>query len=304
MPTSAPTLHSVEHHVEEDLKKNPNDMKPVYHEINSLRKVEPAAQFKQDLTAINQDLHSKGLLPNLQIIETPVTYVAPEGLKTAPATDVLPPKAPPVESTPPPASAPPPAEGGAAGGGAQGSGFGIGDPSGVGYQGGGGGGGGGGGEVGGGGGGGSGGSGGDVTGGAGGSGTTYDGAQPANQQTAEQNAQIVAQIAKQDGVDPVTAVATMLVESGGNNDAVGDGGTSFGLFQLHEGGELGSLTQAQADNPTTNAQVALKHFAQLQGQYSDPGQLAAAAQGPQDKSAYAAKVDATLPEARKLLGMG
>lgn len=115
------------------------------------------------------------------------------------------------------------------------------------------------------------------------------------------NARIVAQVAQQDGIDPATAIATMLAESGGQNTAIGDGGTSFGLFQLHEGGELGNLSEAQAFDPATNAQVALAQFAQNKGEYSDPGQLAAASQRPADPASYAATVDSLLPQAQQLL---
>jgi len=131
--------------------------------------------------------------------------------------------------------------------------------------------------------------------------STYDGAKPADENTALQNAKIVAEVAQDKGVDPATAIASMLVESGGNNQAVGDGGTSFGLFQLHQGGELGNLTENQAFDAKTNADVALSQFAANEGKYSDPGQLAAASQRPYDQVEYAAKVDATLPEARRLL---
>lgn len=132
-------------------------------------------------------------------------------------------------------------------------------------------------------------------------GTTYDGAQPADLQTAAANAKLVASVAKELGIDPVTAVAVMLVESGGNNRAVGDNGTSFGLFQLHQGGELGNLTKEQAFDPVTNARVALSEFQRQESKYSDPGQLAAASQRPADAANYAQKVNATLPEARRLL---
>jgi hypothetical protein len=117
------------------------------------------------------------------------------------------------------------------------------------------------------------------------------------------NAKIVAEVARQKGVDPVTAVACMLVESGGSNASTGDNGTSFGLFQLHRGGELGNMTEAEARDPRRNAEVALSVFAANKGKYSDPGQLAAASQRPADRAGYARKVDAMLPEARRLLGM-
>ena len=117
------------------------------------------------------------------------------------------------------------------------------------------------------------------------------------------NAKIVAEVARQKGVDPVTAVACMLVESGGSNAATGDNGTSFGLFQLHRGGELGNMSEQEARDPRRNAEVALSVFAANKGKYSDPGQLAAASQRPADRAGYARKVDAMLPEARRLLGM-
>jgi hypothetical protein len=41
------------------------------------------------------------------------------------------------------------------------------------------------------------------------------------------------------------------MESGWVATAVGDGGTSFGPFQEHEGGALGNQTPAQAENPAT-----------------------------------------------------
>lgn len=105
---------------------------------------------------------------------------------------------------------------------------------------------------------------------------------------------IVEKIATSLGVDPNLALATMKVESGGNPTAVGDGGTSFGLFQLHEGGELGSMTAQQAFNPATNAQTALSQFAAVQAAnptLTDPGSIAAAAQRPANPGGYAAEVN-------------
>jgi len=135
-----------------------------------------------------------------------------------------------------------------------------------------------------------------------GSGASWDGANVnVSPQSRLANAAIVAEVAKEKGVDPATAIAAMLVESGGNNKAVGDGGTSFGLFQLHQGGELpAGWTPEQAFDPRANAEVALSVFAQTQGK-SDPGELAAAAQRPGDPAGYAAKVDENLPQAQKLL---
>ncbi len=124
--------------------------------------------------------------------------------------------------------------------------------------------------------------------------------------SAGDNAKVVARIAAQRGVDPTLAVAMMLVESGGNASAVGDGGTSFGLFQLHEGGMLtgAGLSPQQAFDPATNADVALRSLAReaANGGNRTPGQVAAASQRPADKVGYAAKVDAAMAQARSLLG--
>lgn len=122
-----------------------------------------------------------------------------------------------------------------------------------------------------------------------------------DQETLMNNVKVVAEVAKSKGVDPTTAVASMLVESGGDNKVVGDHGTSFGLFQLHKGGELGNLSKEQASNPHTNACVALSEFARIQHKHGNPGKLAAAAQRPANPEKYAQKVNAMLPNARRML---
>lgn len=100
-------------------------------------------------------------------------------------------------------------------------------------------------------------------------------------------------------VDPRLALAYILNESGGNPYAQGDysGGkpTSFGLAQLHQGGELGALTPQQAFNPVTNLDVSLSEVAGVQAanpRVTDPGTIAAAAQRPANQAAYASTVDA------------
>lgn len=105
---------------------------------------------------------------------------------------------------------------------------------------------------------------------------------------------IIAQVAQSKGVNPNLAIATAEVESGLNPQAVGDQGTSFGLFQLHRGGELGNLSVAQAFDPFTNANTALNAFVPCESLFSDPGQIAACAQRPANPGAYASKVDAAL----------
>lgn len=108
---------------------------------------------------------------------------------------------------------------------------------------------------------------------------------------------IITKIADQYGVNPNLAIADASVESNLNPTAVGDNGTSFGLFQLHRGGELGNLTPQQAFNPVTNASVALAQFAAVQKAnpgLTDPGVIAALAQRPANPVAYAQAVDAKM----------
>ncbi len=123
--------------------------------------------------------------------------------------------------------------------------------------------------------------------------------------SAPENAATVAEVARKVGVDPATAVAMMLVESGGNAGSVGDGGTSFGLFQLHEGGMLtaAGLTPQEAFDPATNAKVALTSLAHewAKDPNRSPGEIAAASQRPADQAGYARKVNAALAQARSLL---
>jgi hypothetical protein len=142
---------------------------------------------------------------------------------------------------------------------------------------------------------------GDTSGAATGGGSSYDGASTAvSHQTLLDNVKIVADVAKQLGVDPATAVADMLVESGGNNKAAGDGGHSIGLFQLNDaGGEGTGMTVASREDPRHNAEIALSHFAKAGS--GDPGQVAFNAERPQDQAAYVAKVDGALPQAKDLL---
>ena len=100
-------------------------------------------------------------------------------------------------------------------------------------------------------------------------------------------------VANSYGLDPRLAVADAQHESGLSPTAVGDNGTSFGLFQLHEGGELGNLTPAQACDPVTNATVALGVMSQVAKAHpgADPGTIAALAERPANPTAYAQAVD-------------
>lgn len=81
----------------------------------------------------------------------------------------------------------------------------------------------------------------------------------------------VAPIAREYNVPDSVWETIAYEESGFNTQAVGDQGTSFGLFQLHEGGQLPhsyySDPQAVFD-PTLNAQLAMPSIAQA---YQDSG---------------------------------
>lgn len=117
----------------------------------------------------------------------------------------------------------------------------------------------------------------------------------------------IAAVATSYGVNPALAEADAQHESGGNPYSIGDSGSSFGLFQLHQGGELGSVPGAtlhdkaqNAFDPTTNAQVALSRFAAVQAANPglDPGMIAQLAErpkiDPKNPNAYANAVDAIM----------
>lgn len=127
----------------------------------------------------------------------------------------------------------------------------------------------------------------------------------ADQETVLSNVRTVVDVAHQVGVDPQLAVAMMLVESGGDNRAVGDRGTSFGLYQLHRGGMLtdAGLTREEAFDPRTNAEVSLGNLARIDDRYSDPGRAAAASQRPAHPADYARRVNASMDEAARLMAL-
>lgn len=103
--------------------------------------------------------------------------------------------------------------------------------------------------------------------------------------------------AEQYGIPPAVMFATAQQESGLNPQAVGDQGTSFGLFQEHEGGELTSV--AFAENPVDAAQKAAQTFAAARAQMPNAtwGQIVAAAQRPANQAAYAQSVNGMLGKA-------
>ena len=112
---------------------------------------------------------------------------------------------------------------------------------------------------------------------------------------------VITNVAQHFNLDPVLCLADAWHESNLNPKAEGDnfgnGPTSFGLYQLHEGGELGTLTPAEAMNPATNAKVALAQFAAVRAATGlDGGALAAAAQRPADPENYAVAVNLTVAQ--------
>lgn len=116
---------------------------------------------------------------------------------------------------------------------------------------------------------------------------------------------VIEQVANQLGVDPIAAEADAYHESGLNPKSVGDGGTSFGLYQLHEGGELDNLPGnrqqqiAEAYDPATNAHQALSEVASVRA--AEPtaswGQVFADAERPANKPAYADSINSLIAQA-------
>lgn len=104
--------------------------------------------------------------------------------------------------------------------------------------------------------------------------------------------------ARKAGADPAALLATALTEDGARPGIVGDQGTSFGAFQFHRGGALGTHPASWADSPAAYLNRA-QEFARLQ---VHGGKGAAAVQRPADPLGYAQKVQANLGEARRLLG--
>jgi hypothetical protein len=142
------------------------------------------------------------------------------------------------------------------------------------------------------------------------------------------NAAVVMQEAKNTGVDPAMAVATMLQESNGNAGAMGDfgffsknkkghnifhatrrsdprstGAHSGGLFQLFDHGEGSGMSMADIVDPHKNAARALGVMKQVQDKHMNlsVGQVAAMAQRPADQASYAASVNNLYPLAQQII---
>ncbi len=131
--------------------------------------------------------------------------------------------------------------------------------------------------------------------------TSYDGAHGTTFERARQNARIVAEVARRRGIPEDLAVATMLVESRGNERARGDHGHSIGLMQLNDRGEGYGVSYADKIDPVTNSDIALSEFQRRQGMYADYGDWAAGAQRPKNPRRYAQKIREMLPYAQRIL---
>lgn len=73
---------------------------------------------------------------------------------------------------------------------------------------------------------------------------------------------LITQLARKYGVDPRAALAIASVE-GGFHGSVGDNGTSFGPFQLHEGGALPHGRGAGWANSAAGIDYAMRHIASV-----------------------------------------
>ncbi len=130
-------------------------------------------------------------------------------------------------------------------------------------------------------------------------------------------ATVITQIANQFGVPPNLALAIAQNESGLNPNAVGDNGTSFGLYQLHIGGELGNRQPAavMGQNMIVNATIAISTIAAIMraNPGATPGAIAVLAQRPKgyipgmtaqqaNGTQYAATINAMLGAKGDFLG--
>jgi hypothetical protein len=73
---------------------------------------------------------------------------------------------------------------------------------------------------------------------------------------------IISQTADKYHVPRVAALAIAYEESGFDPRNVGDNGTSFGLFQLHYGGQADGYTPDQLFDPQTNADIGIRNMQQ------------------------------------------
>lgn len=109
-------------------------------------------------------------------------------------------------------------------------------------------------------------------------------------------ARLIVAYARKHGADPYTLLATAIKESSLDPRAVGDNGTSYGLFQMHVGGAGGSTHQSARRylDPKTAAENRARHFRGGSG-----GRFAASVQRPADPAGYAASVDQIIAQLKR-----
>lgn len=108
----------------------------------------------------------------------------------------------------------------------------------------------------------------------------------------------IVQASKATGADPAALLATSIQESGARlNGPAGDNGTSFGPFQFHRGGALGTHSPQWA----SSYEAVLNRAQEFKRLQVHGGVGAAAVQRPQDRSLYAQGVGSHLQQAKAIL---
>lgn len=118
---------------------------------------------------------------------------------------------------------------------------------------------------------------------------------------------LVNKFAPQYGVDPQAALAVALTEGGIKFGAIGDAGTSFGPWQLHEGGALPAGKDAKWANSPAGVKYALRKMGEVSGGLT--GQQAIEAivrkfERPADPDSQVAKAIGNLGSVGGLVGAG
>ena len=76
------SFSATEKDIFKDFKQNPNDMSPIFKELQQVQGEENPAQFQKDLAKLNKDLQDAGLLPKLDLINADPT--AADGFSIVP----------------------------------------------------------------------------------------------------------------------------------------------------------------------------------------------------------------------------